>query len=444
MSDKLNQCQKKDKSIGFRLFVIVVLSLLLLIPSFMIMGLIFERQTRRASVVNDIAYKWSGGEQAIAGPILTIPFKKYFKDAKGVVRTTTSYAHFLPRNLSIKGSMTPEVRYRGIYKVVLYHSDLHFEGVFSKPDLDDLNISLENALLEDAFLQIGMSNVKGIKESIVIDWQGLKLPADSGVKSTDVVRSGANVNVALDASTKEYAFSFDIKLKGHDSLYFVPVGKDTGVEISSSWNDPSFTGSFLPSHRQITNSGFSAKWKIIDLNREFPQQWIANVHDIHSTSFGVRLFKSVDIYQKAMRTVKYAIMFIGLTFLVFFMIEVLNQNNIKRMHPIQYLLIGFGLILFYSLLLSLSEHIGFLPAYLLASGAVVILITAYSKSVLLKGSLIAMVGGLLCLLYGYLYIILQLEDYALLIGSIGLFVILALVMYLTRSIDWSHKGSADR
>jgi inner membrane protein len=219
----------------------------------------------------------------------------------------------------------------------------------------------------------------------------------------------------------------------------VPVGKITEAAITSSWNAPSFTGEFLPTERVIKDNGFSAQWKVIDVNRNFPQQWISSNYYISSTVFGVKLFKSVDLYQKVMRTVKYAIMFIGLTFLVFFMIEVLNQENIKKMHPIRYLLIGSALVLFYSLLLSLSEHIGFLYAYVLASLSVIILITLYSRSVLVKNSLVALIAGVLSVLYVYLYVILQLEDYALLIGSISIFSILGLVMYLTRNLDWSRR-----
>ena len=444
MFQGLQQSEKRGSSIGSRLFMIIGLTLLLLIPSFMIRGLINERQARRDNVVNDIAYKWSGGRQTIAGPILTVPFKRYYKDGKGKTRTVTHYAHFLPEKLSIEGTIVPEIRYRSIYKVVLYHADLHFEGEFSNPDIGNLNISRKNALFKDAFLQIGMTNVKGIKEPIQIVWNESKLVADPGVKSNDVVTQGVSTNVSLSATKDNHKFSFDAKFNGHQLLSFAPVGNETKVKISSSWNSPSFMGDFLPVTRKISEKGFSAKWKVINLNRSFPQAWIGNAYHISSSFFGVKLFKSVDHYQKVMRTVKYAIMFIALTFLAFFLIEVLNQSRVKKLHPIQYLLIGSGLVLFYSLLLSLSEHIMFFKAYLLASVAVVILIALYSRTLLASNSLARIIAAILVVFYTHLYIVLQLEDYALLIGSIGLFCVLAFVMYLTRNIDWSKMGELDK
>ena len=185
--------------------------------------------------------------------------------------------------------------------------------------------------------------------------------------------------------------------------------------------------------RIIDNNGFSANWKIFDLNRNYPQCWIGNSHNVDNSAFGVELFIPVDIYQKSIRTVKYALMFIVLTFIAFFFSEVMNR---LRVHPIQYLLIGLAISIFYILLISISEHTTFNFAYMVSSLAVIMLITGYAKSILKNNRMSVMVGSVLVILYGYLFIILQLEDYALLMGSIGLFIVLSLVMYITRKIDW--------
>lgn len=207
----------------------------------------------------------------------------------------------------------------------------------------------------------------------------------------------------------------------------------TLVRIQSKWNTPSFDGAFLPDKRTIDKDGFSATWTILHLNRNFPQQWKDNEYLIADWSFGVDLLFPVDQYQKSYRSAKYAIMFIALTFLTFFFSEVLNKI---RVHPIQYLLIGFALCIFYSLLISLSEHIGFGLAYLIGSIAIITMITAYSASILKDKILTALVSFILIALYVFLFTILQLEAYSLLMGSIGLFIVMSVIMYLSRNVDW--------
>ena len=207
------------------------------------------------------------------------------------------------------------------------------------------------------------------------------------------------------------------------------------ANLRSSWNNPSFDGAFLPEQHQIDNNGFSADWQVLDLNRNYPQIWVENVSKktVLSSEFGVNLFSPVDIYTQTTRAVKYMIMFVGLTFLVFFLVEVFSNNKI---HPIQYLLIGVSLCIFYLLLLALSEHVNFGLAYFLASLSVVILIGAYVRSALEKKVIPLITVGMLTILYGFLYILLQNQDYALLIGSVGLFLIIAAVMYTTRNVNW--------
>lgn len=417
-------------SLGTRLFIIAFLTLVLLIPSLLIQNLISERENRRDSVADEISQKW-GNEQAIIGPIISVPYKHHYKSDDNVVQTIR-YAHFLPENLDIKGSITPEVRYRGIYEVIVYHSQLAISGNFPAINLNSLNVPLEDFNLEDAFVSVGISDMTGIKEFVKINWDGKEYLADPGIESNDVLASGVSITPEF-AAGKEYHFDFELNLNGSSGLQFSPVGEQTNVRLSSNWPNPSFTGNFLPVHREVTATGFNAEWKVLHLNRNFPQQWLGTNQEVSNAVFGTDLLLAVDEYQKTMRTAKYAIMFISLTFLTFFMIELLSA---KIIHPVQYLLIGFALLIFYTLLLSISEYVIFKIAYLIASAAIILLISVYSYSVLSDKFKTGMISGVLIILYGYLYILLQLQDYALLMGSIALFVVLALVMYLTRNIDW--------
>ncbi|RMI14588.1 MAG: cell envelope integrity protein CreD [Calditrichaeota bacterium] len=415
--------QRMRESLGLRLVIIAVMSLILLIPAQMIRSLIRERQERRNEAMKEISQKW-GESQTITGPILTIPSKKYSK---------VNYIHYLPEKLTISGSINPEIRYRGLYEVVLYNAQLQIEGKFSHPEIENLNISPESVLWDDAFVAIGISDMKGIKDLIKIKWNQEDYDANPGIVTSDVLLSGISAKVTLDSIEGEYEFSTTLNFNGSSNLLFTPVGKTTQVDITSNWPNPSFTGNYLPETRDISPDGFRAKWKILYLNRNYPQQWIGSQYKPTASSFGINLYLPVDEYQKTMRTVKYAIMFISLTFLSFFLIELLNK---KTLHPIQYLLIGFGLLVFYTLLLSISEHIPFKYAYLIASLGIILLIAAYTKGVLKSNLHAGIIGGILLLLYGFLYIILQLEEFALLMGSIGLFIILAVLMYITRNIDW--------
>jgi len=420
-------------SAGMRIAVMALVSFILLIPTFMIQGLVAEREMTRNGAVAEVSGKW-GGSQTVAGPVLTVPLKKQIKDDKGkVTGTSVRYAHFLPDNLSVNGTITPNIRHRGIYDMALYNSNLAFSGIFSLPDIEGLGIDGEEVLWKAATLGIGITDMKGIKETIAIDWNEVSVTASPGIESSDILCSGVRTPVALDRATRIYPFSFAIDLNGSQELRFLPLGKETKVVLSSTWSNPSFQGSFLPEKREVSDKGFTAEWQVLQLNRNFPQSWIGKQHEIYSSAFGVNLFMPVDQYQKTARSLKYALLFIGLTFTAYFIIELLNKQS---MHPVHYLLVGLALVLFYSLLLSLSEHIGFNYSYLTASFCTILMITAYTKSVLANRVIASAVFAILSVLYGFLYVLLQIEDYALLLGSIGLFVILGLVMYLTRKIDW--------
>jgi len=245
------------------------------------------------------------------------------------------------------------------------------------------------------------------------------------------------LNLSLNSNNEleTESFIFNVKLKGSQYINFVPVGKVTYVELTSDWPTPSFDGTFLPTTREVSEDGFTATWNVLHLNRNYPQAWIGAQHRVNESAFGVNLLLPVDSYQKTNRSIKYAILFIGLTFLVFFFIEIINQ---KRVHPIQYILVGLALSLFYTLLLSISEHTTFNVAYGISTALTIGLIAAYTKTILKSNALTGLMAGILIVLYLFIFILIQLQDYALLMGSVGLFVILGLVMYFSRKIDWYH------
>ncbi|MDO9578256.1 MAG: cell envelope integrity protein CreD [Candidatus Cloacimonadales bacterium] len=420
-------------SAGLRLIIISVLALFLLIPAYMIQSVIRERQNNRDFAIREVSSKW-GDPQIISGPILTIPYlvDNYDKD-KNLISTNKYYAHFLPDNLDINGEIFPEIRYRGIYEMILYNSKLCINAKFSLPDIQSLSLNSGAMVWQEATIELGISDLKGIKDVVIFDWNGTKFTANPGIPDQDVVKSGIHINLNFDRTAKSYQFSTILDINGSKDLQFVPVGKESVFDLKSTWSDPSFSGGFLPLERSVSEEGFSAKWKIFNLNRNFPQQWKGNQHNVLASAFGVELLMPVDEYQKTMRTSKYALMFIMLTFITFFMIEIMNK---KAIHPIQYLLIGVGLVIFYSLLLALSEHMRLAVAYIISSFSMIALITMYTKAILRTRIVTCIICGILVLLYTYLYIVLQLQDYALLIGNLGLFVIMGIVMFITRKLDW--------
>jgi len=420
------------RSATFKLVTICGLILLLLIPASMVKSLIWERDNRKQGVINEINHKW-GEAQTLIGPVLTVPYLVHLEDKKGKVTMVTRYLHLLPDHINIKSRINPEVRYRGIYEAVLYNTTLSMDGSFPPVPVEDLRIAPEHIVWTGAFISIGISDMRGIKESIHATLDGQQLAMEPGIETADVIQSGVSAGIQIDAAKKTRPFRFDINLNGSQQIHFSPVGKVTTVTARSEWSDPSFGGAFLPAERSVTEEGFTAKWRILHLNRNYPQAWKGGGHDLSQSTFGVTLFSPVDIYQKSMRTAKYALMFIVFTFMAFYISEVMNK---LRVHPVQYLLIGLGIIIFYTLLLSISEQINFGAAYLISAGAVICMITAYAKAILKNRYVTLMVGGILIILYTYLYILLQLEDYALLMGSVGLFGVLGTIMYLTRKVDW--------
>jgi inner membrane protein len=428
------------RSLTVKLITIGILIMVLLIPVSMVQSLIREREWRQEQVVDEINGKW-GGTQTVAGPILTIPYSQTLLNEKKMPVQVTRYLHLLPDTLIVDGSVAPQVRYRGIFQAVLYGSQLSITGHFQHPTIDAERLTASRIHWDRAFMAIGISDMRGIRDGIAGRFGNRPLVVEPGVETDDVLASGVSAAVALDDADSGYDFQLELHLNGSQALNFIPVGRESRVSIQSDWPDPSFSGAFLPVERKVSDTGFTARWNVLHLNRNFPQSWTGDGHAIQDAAFGVRLYTPVDVYQKSMRTAKYALMFIVFAFMAFFLSEVMAR---QRVHPVQYLLVGLAIIIFYALLLSISEQASFGLAYLVAAAAVVSLITAYTRAILGRGLAAVMVGGILTVLYGYLYILLQLTDYALLLGSIGLFITLALVMFLTRRIDWYGLHVSER
>jgi inner membrane protein len=409
--------------------------LVLLIPLVRIGFLVDERSERQQQVSAEVAQLW-GGEQVLAGPVLTVPFRlPATKDEKPQIHV----AQFLPSRVGWSGTVKPEIRYRGIFEVVVYDSEIAASGAFGRPWHPAWGEEGVEVLWDRASVSVGVPDMRGLQRRTVLSWGDGRIGFEPGSESS-VLPSGIHAPVTGLENLEdgaEITFAFDLGLRGSGRLAFVPVGEDTRVSLSSPWNDPGFYGAFLPTEREVTAKGFTAHWEVPFLSRDYPQEWIDDAverHHLLASCFGVALVLPADGYQQTMRSVKYGVLFIVLTFVTFFMIEVVSP---VRLHPAQYLLVGFALCLFYVLLLALSEQFGFPIAYAAATGAIVLLIAGYAKSILASARWALVLAGCLAGLYGYLYVLIQLEELSLLLGAVGLLAILALIMYLTRHLDWT-------
>ncbi len=423
-------------STSFKFVVIGILSLLLLIPVGKIKSLIMERQERSAMAVLEVSEKW-GLDQTITGPFLTIPLKET-RFHEGKEEYIRSQLHVLPEELIIDGKVVPEEKKRGIYKTVVYQAAMRIKGHLVLPaslleQIGELEI-INNTL----FLCLGISDLRGIKE-VSIQVAGTMMEEMPGLPTTDIAQKGIHIPLSPEMlSLDPIPFQIDLRLDGSSDLSFVPVGKNTELELESNWQDPSFDGAFLPipALTGTSSEGFHARWEVNYLNRSYPQHWFNHAANLSDSSFGVHFLIPVDHYQKSMRSVKYALMFIALSFLIFFLTELISGI---RLHPIQYLLVGMALVVFYTLLISLAEHLGFDPAYLISSLATVLLISLYVKSSTGRTKQGLMTGSLLLVLYAFLYTTLQLQDFSLLFGSVGIFAVIAIIMFVSRKVNWFRE-----
>ena len=443
-------------SITARMLMVGMLIVILLIPLAYIKSLINERSLRQQEVVNEINEKW-GKEVLLYGPILKVPYKTYtettYTDQETKKVQTERVEHikhgyFFPGNLNITSRIDPEKKKRGIYKTAVYQSDMQISGNFDIPDFGDVEANPEDILWDKARILIKTSNLKGVNQEVTVKINGHGYPFSSKYEVSkkrdyylpDMVTlhtlQSTPLKTADAPSESQIGFLLNLSVNGSKQIRCIPVGKETKVQITSNWKTANFIGNFLPYNPdKISDTGFDAKWKVLDINRPFPQQFFNHLPDLAEYAFGVNFLIPVDEYQKSERSAKYGFLVIALTFLIFFLIQTMSKIPI---HPFQYLMIGLALTMFYTLLISISEHSSYLKAYLVAGTAVIGLITLYSRSILgtFKFPIFIMVS--LIALYSFIFVIIQLENYALLVGSIGLFTILAIVMYVSRKIDWQN------
>lgn len=413
-------------SLTIKLALIAFLGILFLIPLQLIKEVITERQKNGQKVMKEISDQWAA-KQCFAGPVLNIPIRTIpaEKDEKSVTRVW----HILPDNLEINGDIKPEIRYRGIYKSVVYDSELRIKGQLTVPDAEALrNYTI---LWNEAYYTIGISDNRGLKGKILLKTDQAELEAEPGVRDNDLFQSGISfLNPKLVPGTR-VSLAIDLNLSGSEGLLLTPVGKNSTGHLHSNWTSPSFTGSFLPVKRDINEKGFSADWEVTHLNRNYPQNWTGNSYHPMESSFGVDLFQPVDHYQKSWRSARYGILFIALTFLVLIFLELTRKESIHIFH---YFLVSLGIVLFFSLLNSLSEQVGFNIAYLIASIATIVMITIFIRGLFKEKKRAFIVFGMLSILYSFIFVLLTLNDYAYLAGNIGLFILLGVVMMLSGRI----------
>jgi inner membrane protein len=419
----------KKESIALRILIVGCLIVLLLVPLFMIQALIAERQINRNVSVKEISKSWAG-PQTIAGPILTTITMGEKMNKEGNKIETRKRNFYLPENLSVEAKVIPEKRYRGIYSTIVYKTDLKINGSFSNQKIKEI---FSDPSIKESYLSININDPRGIQENVIVKWNNIEQTVIPGLKDKNIFTNGFHSDISINKDQLDSVFEINLTLNGVDEINFVPVGKNTEVKVSSTWNDPSFTGNFLPSQRDINDKGFTATWNVNHFNRQFPQEWSQSSYDIFKDKFGVKFYIAADEYQQTMRSSKYGLLLIIFTFVSFFLVEVFSG---KAIHPIQYLLIGLALIIFYSMLLALSEYILFQYSYLIAGSLVIGLITLYTKSIYKNRNIVLSISAMLISFYGFVYVLLQLQDYSLLLGNIALFLILAAIMFFTRKVNW--------
>lgn len=423
-------------SYSVKMVVVSALALFLLIPTIWIQEIIKERIQLKNDVDRQMASQW-GNSQIVSGPVLNVPFT-YWQERENNEPAVekTAIAHFLPEKLQVESEILPEIRYRSIYRMPVYESKVKLNGKFVTPDFTKIDIAPNRIKWEEAYFTLGISDLRGIKDMPKISINQVDCKLEPGVANTDLFESGITIKTNTIDLNRNIDFNIEMNLNGSTSFSVEALGKSSEIEMSSKWADPSFIGSFLPTEREVGANGFKANWTVTHLNRNFPQQWANRKHNTSDARLGVELLMPVDHYQKSTRSAKYAILFIALNFIVFLFIEIKNK---KQIHPFQYSLVAFALLLFYTLLTSIGEQIGFNPAFAISALAITGLISWYSYTILKAIKPVIWITLPQLGLYIFLFTILQLQDYALLMGSIGLFIILGLIMRASQQVKWYNN-----
>ena len=435
MKTEPNNSEKWYETMTVKMILLGIMALAFLIPLQLIRMVIQEREASSESVKTEISQQW-GGEQTVAGPALNIPVYRIITGDDKKQEHIRYIWHIMPETLDIDGNISPEIRSRGIYQSVIYTSSMHLSGSFKLPL--ELGGDNYNILWDEAYITMGISDNRGITGNVAISIGGRTIEAEPGLTDRELFDSGLSFPLGAVSPGAEIEYNIFMNLRGSQGLSFSPSGKNTLVKLKSEWNAPSFRGNFLPAERELAEDGFSAMWEITHLNRNFPQEWLGSSHDISENTFGVDLILEVDHYQKSERSAKYGLLFIAFTFMVLLFIELTSD---KRIHIFSYFLVSLALILFFSLLNSLSEHTGFTIAYIIAALATISLISLFSGKLLGEKRAPLIVGGMLSALYLFLFVLLALNEYAYLAGNIGLFIGLAVTMWLSSKTSLFRSNS---
>ena len=411
-----------------KMIMIGILTLVLIIPLALVQELIVERSQRQKEVITETTAKW-GNSVYFYGPILKVPYKDPMSGGN-------NFAYFFPETLNNKTEVTMvKPLERSIYKSNVFTTKMQFDGNYTNLNFASKGIPAENIYWNRAKILIRTTNLKSLKDEVKMKIGNQNLAFESVASSSnDSIESLETNYFDYQNLQNEAKFNFTISFNGSKQVKMVPIGKTTDAKMTSNWNSPNFNGNFSPISRNITDNGFEANWKILHFNRPFAQSYFDILPELGKYAFAVDFITPVDEYQQSERASKYGFLVIGLTFLIFFLIQSISKINI---HIFQYSMIGIALIMFYTLLISITEHSSFSFAYLVAGASVIVMISLYSISILKDKKFPMFIGASLSVLYTFIYVIIQLEDYALLVGSIGLFLILAAVMYFSRKIEWN-------
>ena len=445
-----------QKNLWLKLLFIGLISIALLIPLAMIKGKIYERQNYRDQVKVDIANSWTGN-QTITFPVLVISYtteseQKIIGSQGYVARTQTqTEVHqtllALP-DLKVKVQQKSDYRYKGIYQIPIYTADITAHGTISMRELNETKNKLQKIDNFGHFLPlqlaIGIKDPRGLVSAPVLKIAGKAIAFKAGHAAT--FDDGFNTNldeVLANSGESSQPIDLHLALRGLEQLDFIPSSRTFAIALQSDWPHPQFTGNYLPTSRDIDSKGYSATWQLNEFSTgieraiESCRDTVSQCNKLKSLSFGVALFDPIDVYQQTDRATKYAMLFILISFTTFFMFEVIKALCI---HPIQYLFVGLALAIFYLLLIALSEHIKFGWSYAVATAACVGLISLYLKSILKQWLIVLPFSAVLLALYAMLFVIMQMEDYALLVGTALTFTLLSTLMLATRNINWYALG----
>lgn len=456
--------ERFSNSTVLKLIILLILVLFMLIPLSWINDLISERKNREQSMSTAVASQW-GESQVISGPIIAVPYIKTYnstftnekKEVITEVKTKKDYVFLLSNKQDLDGNINPTYLKRGIYRAVVYDAELNMLGDFNNFDLSKLDLTSDMLLWEQAKVYIGLSDLKGLKATPVLKYMDKESPFQLRNNEVNLFENTLAADIDLTTKQTQMNYSISLDFRGSKSFTIFPTANETAIHISGKWGDPSFTGGFLPEKRDVKADAFTASWRIPSFSRKLAEQWkndggvlyavsafepnmqsyetsvVASDKSTEQNMVQINFLESVNNYQKTSRVAKYGILVILLTFTSLFFTEIIKK---KKVHIIQYILIGCAMVVFYSLLLAISEHISFNWSYLLAGSATVLLVSSFIYGITKDKKTALIFSSILTIFYGFIYFLLQLQDFALIVGTVGVFVIVACMMRVSLRIEW--------